>query len=104
MYGVALLCQKGNGIVDVMKQRKTHHACVQTAYGRHLAVFEPDERSGYIVTVPGLPGVITWGKNLAHGTAMAREAIELCVECLAAEARRTAKDGQRHAPRRPVRV
>lgn len=55
---------------------------VQTNYGSHRVVCEPDERHGYVVTVPTLHGVITWGKNLAHAKEMAQEAIELCIESL----------------------
>jgi|GEM_PF-2416788 len=55
---------------------------IQTNYGSHLCVFEPDEKKGIIVTVPGLPGVITWGRNLIQAKKMAKEAIELCIESL----------------------
>lgn len=55
---------------------------VETNYGSHLVAIEPDERCGYVVTAPALPGVITWGKNLTHAKEMAREAIELCIETL----------------------
>lgn len=54
---------------------------VQTRYGRYQCVLEPDERRGFIVTVFGLPEVITWGRNIAHAKEMVKEAIELCVEC-----------------------
>ena len=59
---------------------------VQTRYGKHLCLFEPDDKEGYIVTVPGLPGTITWGKTIAEAKKMAQEAVELCVECLAQKA------------------
>ncbi len=55
---------------------------VQTNYGLHLCILEPDDNRGYIVTVPGLTGVVTWGKSISHAKEMAQEAIELCVECL----------------------
>lgn len=55
---------------------------IQTNYGSHLVTIDPDERHGYIVIAPALPGVITWGKNLTHAKEMAREAIELCIESL----------------------
>ncbi len=55
---------------------------IQTKYGSHLCVFEPDEKKGIIVIVPGLPGVITWGRNLIQAEKMAKEAIELCIESL----------------------
>lgn len=58
---------------------------VQTKYGKHVCLFEPDDQEGYIVTVPGLPGTVTWGKTTAQAKKMAQEAIELCVECLARE-------------------
>jgi antitoxin HicB len=35
---------------------------------------EPE--GGYTVTVPALPGCITWGRNIEHAGAMAKEAIE----------------------------
>jgi len=57
---------------------------VKTRYGKHISVLEPDE-AGYTVTVPGLTGVVTWGKNVEQAKKMAKEAIELCVECLAEE-------------------
>ena len=55
---------------------------ITTDYGSHLVAIEPDERHGYVVTAPALPGVITWGKNLTHAKEMVREAIELCIESL----------------------
>lgn len=61
--------------------KKLRTAYVQTQYGRYRCILEPDERRGFIVTVPGLDGVITWGKNIAHAKKMAKEAIELCIEC-----------------------
>ena len=43
---------------------------------------EPE--GGYTVTVPTLPGCITYGADLMEAIAMAREAIELYIESLAA--------------------
>ena len=57
---------------------------VKTKYGEHRIILEKDER-GYMVTAPGLKGVVTWGKNIAHAKEMAKEAIELCIECVAEE-------------------
>ena len=39
---------------------------------------EPE--GGYTVTVPVLPGCITYGENVEEAIAMAREAIELYIE------------------------
>lgn len=55
---------------------------METRYGAHFVVLEPDERKGYIATVPDFEGVITWGKNISHAKEMAKEAIELCIESL----------------------
>lgn len=43
---------------------------------------EPE--GGFTVTVPALPGCITFGETTAEAIAMAREAIELYVESLTA--------------------
>jgi len=39
---------------------------------------EPE--GGYTVTVPTLPGCITFGENIEHAIEMAKEAIELYIE------------------------
>lgn len=41
---------------------------------------EPD--GGYTVTVPSLPGCITFGNDIDEAIAMAKEAIELYIESL----------------------
>ncbi|HEX3799316.1 MAG TPA: type II toxin-antitoxin system HicB family antitoxin [Verrucomicrobiae bacterium] len=38
------------------------------------------DRGGFSVTVPALPGCVTWGETFDHAVAMAREAIELWLE------------------------
>jgi antitoxin HicB len=43
---------------------------------------EPE--GGYTVTVPTLPGCVTYGETITEAVAMAREAIELYVESLIA--------------------
>jgi len=40
----------------------------------------PLEQGGFSVTVPALPGCVTWGTSFDHAVAMAREAIELWLE------------------------
>ncbi|HNQ38590.1 MAG TPA: type II toxin-antitoxin system HicB family antitoxin [Prolixibacteraceae bacterium] len=42
-----------------------------------LLTSEPE--GGYTVTVPALPGCITYGDNIDHAIAMAKEAIELYI-------------------------
>ena len=43
---------------------------------------EPE--GGYTVTVPSLPGCVTYGKSIEEATEMAKEAIELYIESLKA--------------------
>ena len=41
-----------------------------------LDYFNEDGEEGYTVTVPALPGCVTWGRTVDEALAMAREAIE----------------------------
>ncbi len=66
------------------KQANKKKVTVHTKYGAHVIVLERDGK-GYMATAPGLQGVITWGKTVTHAKEMAKEAIELCIECLAEE-------------------
>ena len=84
------------GNIENMEKRQSQQLQVHTSYGDHLSVFEPDEKKGFIVTVPGLPGVVTWGRSIMHAKQMAREAIELCIECKAEE---VVKHATRYVPR-----
>lgn len=53
---------------------------------RYTIILDPDpEEGGYTVTVPALPGCITEGDTLEEAIAMAKEAISLHLEGLAAE-------------------
>lgn len=53
-----------------------------TDYGSHVCIFKFDGEGGVIVTAPGVRGMITWGKNIEHAKKMAKECLELCIECL----------------------
>lgn len=54
---------------------------MQTLTYRILLQEEPE--GGFTVTVPALPGCVTWGRDLQHARAMAQEAIEGYLEVLA---------------------
>lgn len=43
-------------------------------------ILSPEPEGGYTVTVPSLPGCVTWGKDIPEAKAMAREAIDLYLE------------------------
>lgn len=59
---------------------------------RILMTREPE--GGFTVNVPALPGCITFGENIEHAMAMAKEAIELYVETLQADGERVPDDSQ----------
>ena len=48
----------------------------------YTAFFEANERGGYTVTVPALPGLVTEGKDLDHARTMAKDAILCYIEGL----------------------
>jgi len=48
-------------------------------------ILTPELQGGFTVTVPSLPGCITWGEDIEHAKAMAREAIGLYIEDMVAQ-------------------
>ena len=48
----------------------------------YQAILSPEREGGFTVTVPELPGCITYGESIDHALSMAKEAIELYVETL----------------------
>lgn len=50
----------------------------------YTALFQKEPEGGYTVTVPMLPGCVTYGKNLQEARKMAEEAITLYIESLKA--------------------
>lgn len=56
------------------------------AHLTYTVLLEPDpDEGGFTVTVPELPGVVTQGETIEDALAMARDAITLHVEGLAAD-------------------
>lgn len=55
-----------------------------------LLTKEPE--GAYTVTVPALPGCITYGDNIDHAISMAREAIEVYIENLREKGERVPDD------------
>lgn len=47
---------------------------------RYTLLLTPEPEGGYTVTVPALPGIVTYGKTIEEAKAMGREAIELYLE------------------------
>ena len=57
---------------------------IKTKYGEYKCLFKLDkEQSDYIITVPSLEGLVTFGKNIKDGKKMVKEAIELHIESIA---------------------
>ncbi len=48
----------------------------------YRVLLNKEPEGGYTVTVPALPGCITYGENVDQALAMAKEAIELYIESL----------------------
>lgn len=57
-----------------------------------LLTKEPE--GAYTVTVPALPGCITYGDNIDHAISMAREAVELYIEHLREKGENIPDDNQ----------
>lgn len=54
---------------------------LETKYGSFRCVFEPEkDMGGYAVEAQGLPGAISWGKNLSEAKRMIMQAIEGAIE------------------------
>ena len=51
----------------------------------YTVVFEPDEKGGYVVYVPSLPGCVTEGDTFEQAVAMVKDAIRGYLEVLKEE-------------------
>ena len=58
-------------------QNQSYHPKLMLAYRLHL---HQEPEGGFTVTVPALPGCVTFGEDIDEALAMAREAIELFIE------------------------
>ena len=58
----------------------------------YTVLFEPAEEGGFVVTCPALPGLVTEGDTLEEAREMARDAIRLYLETLAAEGQQIPQD------------
>ena len=67
-----------------MAQRssKTRKTEIRADRYQYTAVFDPDGKGGYTVTVPALPGLVTEGDTFEEAKAMAEEAIVGYLESL----------------------
>ncbi|HXK38879.1 MAG TPA: type II toxin-antitoxin system HicB family antitoxin [Candidatus Paceibacterota bacterium] len=61
---------------------------VKVVDAQYLCAFLPNREGGYSVRCAAFPELVTNGKTLAEARAMAREALELCIEVYQDEGRR----------------
>ncbi|MBV8564854.1 MAG: type II toxin-antitoxin system HicB family antitoxin [Methylobacteriaceae bacterium] len=59
-----------------MKQNEA----IDTAHAQYVCTFRPDPEGGYSVRCAAFPELISHGDTLEQARAMAREALELCIE------------------------
>lgn len=53
-----------------------------TSLKKFNVVFTPDKSGGFIVTIPTLPGCVTFGKNLSEAKKMTKDAIKAYIKSL----------------------
>jgi len=58
----------------------------------YRTVLRKEPEGGYTVTVPSLPGCVTYGETVDHAIVMVREAIELYVDSLRAHGQEVPTD------------
>lgn len=57
---------------------------IQKKLLKYTVIYTEEPEGGFTVTVPALPGCVTYGKNLKEAGKMAKEAIGLYLESLKA--------------------
>ena len=55
---------------------------MKTKILKYTVVYTPEPEGGFTVTVPSLPGCVTYGKSLNDAKEMAEDAIRLYLESL----------------------
>ncbi len=57
---------------------------IKTRILKYTVIYTEEPEGGFTVTVPSLPGCVTYGKDLKKASDMAKEAINLYLESLKA--------------------
>jgi antitoxin HicB len=60
---------------------------VDTLHAQYICTFRPEPEGGYSVRCAAFPELISHGETLEEARAMAREALELCIEVYEDEGR-----------------
>lgn len=58
----------------------------------YTVIYEPVKEGGYQITVPLLPGLVTYGRNFEEARGMARDAIRCYLESLLKEKEKIPKE------------
>jgi len=66
-----------------MKRSET----ITTLHAQYVCTFRPDPEGGYAVRCAAFPELVSHGNTLEEARAMAREALELCLEAYRDEGR-----------------
>jgi predicted RNase H-like HicB family nuclease len=61
---------------------------IRTIDAQYICTFRPEPEGGYSVRCEAFPELVTHGRTLAQARAMAREALELCLEVYQEEGRK----------------
>lgn len=70
-------------MINTMKRNET----IATINAQYACIFRPEPGGGYTVRCAAFPELITNGRTLEEARAMAREALELCLEVYRDEGR-----------------
>ena len=68
-----------------MATRRRHETLRSRRYS-FTVLFDPVPEGGYQVSVPALPGILTYGRTLREAREMARDALRCHLEALRSEA------------------
>ena len=68
--------------LPVGNENRNNPSSVKTARGKAALRKISESNTGFQVTVPALPGLVTYGRTLAEAREMARDAIECHIEGL----------------------
>lgn len=61
---------------------------------KYTVIYTNEPEEGFTVTVPSLPGCVTYGKNLKEAEKMAHDAIKLYLESLKAHKEKIPTEGK----------
>lgn len=79
----------------MMKENKKEFTIKTKGGSYRISVWFDKKDKAYIVRVPSLPEVLTFGKSLADAKKMAKDAIELYCDCQVDEGKIVIDDEQR---------